>query len=200
VTRTTVYQFTSSVWLFGLALAIGVWVAIVAAALLAVAVAERGLREAGEVIVREPGQALIGAAVLWLLVPSAAVGALFTIVGIPLGTGLLLFVLPALGFAGYLVAGYRLGEIVTPGAPAGSGRAVPWRRALLGTGILLLMGGIPTVGGLVTLMATLAGSGALVVVLWRRARPAARSRYTLTARPAGRVEHRQRESALAHDS
>ena len=52
--------------------------------------------------------------------------AMLTLVGIPLGLGVLLLVLPALWFLGYIVAGARLGTLILHRDDAAQRR--PWRQ------------------------------------------------------------------------
>lgn len=96
--------------------------AVVAAGLVFAGIAGRQLNEASHTMTGDPLNALLGSAFLWIGVPLVAVLALLTIVGIPLGLGILLFVLPVLWFLGYIVAGAWLGKLILPASPAGRRR------------------------------------------------------------------------------
>jgi cytoskeletal protein CcmA (bactofilin family) len=100
---------------------------------------------------------------VFLGVPAAAVLALITLVGIPLGIGLLLALLPLYGI-GYATSAWLLGRaIVRPPR----GRVLAF---LAGWGILRLIALVPILGGLAWLGATVFGLGALTVALWRARR------------------------------
>lgn len=115
-----------------------------------------------------------GAAIGWgaLLVfglPILAVIAIVTLVGIPLGVGLLLSLTPIYS-VGYVTGAWLLGRLILK-EPTTS-RYVAF---LVGWGILRAVALIPILGGLGWLVATVFGLGALVVAAWRagRAYPAA---------------------------
>ena len=115
-----------------------------------------------------------GAAIGWgaLLVfglPILAVIAIVTLVGIPLGVGLLLSLTPIYA-VGYVTGAWLLGRLILK-EPTTS-RYVAF---LVGWGILRVVALIPILGGLGGLVATVFGLGALVVAAWRarRAYPAA---------------------------
>jgi hypothetical protein len=98
-------------------------------------------------------------------VPAAAVLALITLVGIPLGIVLLLALLPLYAI-GYTTSAWLLGRAIL-GPPRGRVLAF-----LAGWGILRLIALIPVVGGLAWFAATVFGLGALTVALWRSRRGA----------------------------
>lgn len=104
-------------------------------------------------------------------VPAAAVIAIITLVGIPLGIVLLLALLPLYAI-GYTTSAWLLGRaLVKP----------PARRVLAflaGWAILRLIALVPLLGGLVWFGATVFGLGALTVALWR-------SRRGIAGGPAG---------------
>jgi hypothetical protein len=90
--------------------------------------------------------------------PAAAVLITLTLVGIPLGVGLLLSLLLTLA-AGYAWSGWLLGRLILP-----SRRALAF---LLGIGILRLLALIPVAGSIVSLLATIVGLGAVSIAIWR---------------------------------
>ena len=89
-----------------------------------------------------------------------------TIVGAPLGLGVLLGFLPLLAFVGFLVAGIFIGEEIL-GTRKEPEAQHPYRAALLGIVLLQIVGLVPVVGGLATAVASLLGLGAIVLIGWR---------------------------------
>ena len=95
--------------------------------------------------------------------PAAALLAIVTLVGIPLGVGLLLAMLPLYAI-GYATSAWLLGRaIVRPP----TGRVLAF---LAGWGILRAIALVPWLGGLVWFGAAVFGLGALTVALWRARR------------------------------
>jgi hypothetical protein len=165
---------------FGWWLAVSVSTLIVGALLVwlapgALLAAERALRER------------LGASVGWgvaiaIGVPLLAILALVTLVGIPFGIALLLAAVPVLLVA-YTTSAWAVGRRVLRGRSGGG----PWAALFAGWGILRALALIPVVGGLVGLVATVVGLGALAVALWRARRPgepAARPEAPPTGAPA----------------
>jgi hypothetical protein len=146
--------------------AIGMALASVVAGLLLAAVGARQVRAAERVIAAEPlkafGVGLLGV----IVIPILAILAMVTIVGAPLGLGVLLGFLPLLAFVGFLVAGIFLGEEIL-GTRKEPAAAHPYTAALLGILVLQVIGIVPFVGGLVTGVASLLGFGAILILAWR---------------------------------
>jgi hypothetical protein len=146
--------------------AIGLFLASLAAGLLLAAVGSRQVRASERLIAEQPlqvfGVGLLGA----IGIPILAIVAIVTIVGAPLGLGILLGLLPLLAFVGFLVAAIYVGEelLGTRKEPAA---ARPYRGALLGIVVLQALGIVPVVGGLVTGIASLFGFGAILLLAWR---------------------------------
>lgn len=153
--------------LFGALVGLGFMAFVVVAGLVAAAVAPSLMREAAAAITEQTGSMLLAVLALWLALPIAAVLMLFTLIGAPTAVGCLL-VLPLLWFLGYLVSGICLGDFILRRARGGGEPVHPYRAAALGLVILLVAGWIPFFGSLVALGSGLAGSGALVVIGWRR--------------------------------
>lgn len=99
-------------------------------------------------------------AVLFVGLPIVAVVALITLVGIPLGLGLLLALVP-LGALGYVTACYLLGRRLVKEPRS---RMVAF---LAGWGILRVLAIVPFLSTLAWLAAVIVGLGALLVALWR---------------------------------
>lgn len=146
--------------------AVGMALATVVAGLLLAAVGARQVRAAERVIAGEPlkafGVGLLGV----IVIPILAILAIVTIVGAPLGLGVLLGFLPLLAFVGFLVAGIFLGEEVL-GTRKEPAAGHPYAGALLGILVLQVIGIVPFVGGLVTGVASLLGFGAILILAWR---------------------------------
>jgi hypothetical protein len=98
--------------------------------------------------------------------PVVAVIALVTLVGIPLGIGLLLLLFPVYAL-GYTTSAWLLGRRLV-GPPRG--RVLSF---LAGWAILRLLAIVPVLGGLIWLAATVFGLGVLVVAAWRARKPRA---------------------------
>lgn len=151
---------------------LAVWVAVTASFLalgLLLALLFPRLMEAVDLAWRTGMGGAIGWGLL-LLIGLPILGVLFaiTIVGVPLGVGLLLAL--ALIYAiGYVSAGWILGRMMIkpPGAAV--------LAALVGILILRLVALIPVAGGIVGALASAFGLGAIAVAAWRtgRARPVA---------------------------
>ena len=132
----------------------------------------------GASTVLEAGRTRIGPSIGWGLLlffglPLLAVIALVTVVGIPLGLGLLaaLLLIYALG---YSAAAWILGRSIVREPTA-------WVVAFLaGWAILRVAALVPILGGLVWFAAVVFGLGALAVAIWRARTP---SRTTPTSRP-----------------
>jgi hypothetical protein len=157
---------------------IAVWLAVTVSTLilglLMLWLAPRALEAAWE-----SGRTALGPAIGWGLalffgIPIVAVIALITLVGIPLGIGLLLALLPLYAL-GYTTAAWLLGRRIVASRRR---RVVAF---LAGLGILRLLALIPILGGIVWFAATVLGLGALVVAVWR----ARSDRPRQAAAPAG---------------
>ena len=154
---------------FGVLFGLGVTVVVLLSGLIAAAVAPHGMRAAGATITDAFGKTLLATLAVGVGLPLLAVMAFFTIVGIPAGLAILLILLPALGYVGYLVAGIRLGDYVL-GVVRGHDEAWhPYQAAVTGLGLLLVLGWVPVVGGIVSPVAGLLGAGALAFRAWQRA-------------------------------
>ena len=151
--------------LFGLVI-VGFSLAVLVAGLVGAAVAPRQFRAASAVLRQDLGGMLIGAIAIWIGLPLLAALAIGTIVGIPLGLGILLVLLPLLWFLGYIVVGVRLGEALL-GRGARQARLHPYMAATVGILVLLVLTWIPFVGAAVAIIAGIVGAGAIAYVAWR---------------------------------
>jgi hypothetical protein len=161
--------------------AIGMLLASLLAGLLLAGLASRQVRAAERVISQEPLPVFVIGLVAAIAIPVLAVVALITIVGAPLGLGILFGILPALAFVGFLVAAIFLGEELL-GTRKEPMAERPYRAALIGIVILQVVGIVPFIGGLVTAVASILGVGAILLLCWRTLR----SGTSQTAAPQGR--------------
>lgn len=150
---------------FGILFWIGMTIAVIVAGLLFAAVAGRRLRGFGESMAEHTGGTLVAAAVLLIGVPIAAVIAMVTVIGIPLGIGLLAFMLPVLWFLGYIVFGTWIGTFLV----ARTGRPTeghPYLEASLGLLVVQIAALIPVLGVITLILGALWGAGAIAFAAW----------------------------------
>jgi hypothetical protein len=153
---------------FSVVLWIGVTIAAIVAGIVFALIGGRQLTSAAINMTGDVVNSIVGAVLLWVGLPILAVIAFVTVVGLPLGLGILLFVLPAAGFLGYLVAATRIGTLITNKLDRGNGDH-PVLAVLLGVLILQVLLIIPFAGWLVVLLASLWGAGALAFTAYRGA-------------------------------
>jgi hypothetical protein len=147
---------------------IGITVALIAAGLIFAAVGGRQLREAAQRMTGDAVNVIIGIVFVAVVIPSLAVAAMVTLIGIPLGIGLLLFLLPALWLLGYIVAGARLGGALAGLTARGEGDH-PYAATVLGIVLLQLLALVPIVGALIAFLAGVWGAGSLAYSTYRAA-------------------------------
>lgn len=158
---------------------VGLWLAFTLSSLVLglglVWLAPRAADAAFETALERAGPAIAWGLALFVGLPLAAIVAVLTLVGIPLGGILLLALLPLYAL-GYVTSAYVLGRKLT---------SAPRRRIaafLVGWGILRAVAFIPVLGALVWLAATVFGLGLLTVTLWRsRGTPQQRPEPAVTA-------------------
>ena len=126
------------------------------------------LTESAQLLVTHSRQAALTALVTVAAVPALAFVSFATVIGIPLGLVLVLVVIPALSFLGYLVTGAVVGWALNGGVRAL--RESTNRHATIAVGLVALQLAvtIPVVGGLIGFIASLLGVGALVARGWSR--------------------------------
>ncbi len=154
-------------FVFSLLFWLGMTIVILVAGVLFAVFGGRQLVSAGAVLTGRVGPSIVTALAIWIGLPILAVLAMLTIIGIPLGIAILLFLLPVLWFLGYLAAGTRLGlAIVRTHDPVGArGRLI--LAAVVGLVLLQLIGLVPFLGGFVVFLAGWIGSGALIYLGFR---------------------------------
>jgi hypothetical protein len=164
-------SFTFLWWaagLFSILLWIGMTLAMVIAALLFAAFGGRQLAAAARAMTGDIVNTILGAVFLWVGVPILAFLVAITIVGLPFSIGVFVFLLPALGFLGYLVACTRLGIWLLSLGGREPGEK-PFLAAAIGTLVLQLIILIPGIGIFVAAVAGVWGGGALAFRLYRGA-------------------------------
>jgi hypothetical protein len=161
------FSFGWGAFVFSLFFWLGMTIVILVAGILFAVFGGRQLVSAGAVLTGRVGPSIVTALVVWIGLPILAVLAFFTIIGIPLGIAIIVFLLPALWFLGYLVAGTRLGLAIvrTPDPVAERGKLI--LAALVGLLIFQIIGLVPFLGGFVVFLAGWLGSGALIYLGFR---------------------------------
>jgi hypothetical protein len=131
--------------------------------LLLLALAPRAMAASLAVARERPGPSVGLGLLVAVGLPVLSVAVLFTVLGIPLGL-LGLLSLTLLYSLGYVVAALALGRALIKEPTS------LYLAFLAGFAMLRLVGLIPALGGLVTLLATALGLGALAIAGWRAAR------------------------------
>lgn len=162
VGRQVAKHFLGAMALIGL----GIFLAFVLGGVFAASIFPESLRATGTLIRGETGPVLIASAILWLALPVVAALLVPTLVGLPMGLGYFLFILPVLAFLGLVVAGLWTGDVLLRklGSPTAAER--PTVAAAAGITVLLLVGRIPLLGLIATALILL-GSGAVALRTWR---------------------------------
>jgi len=153
---------------------IGFAVATIAAGLLVAGLASRQVRSAETVMRREPlrsfGVGLVGV----IGIPIAAILLMVTVVGAPLGLGVMFVLWPFIAFLGYIVAAVWIGDRLLGEVGPTARRERPYAAVAIGVIGLQVLGIVPILG-LLAALATMLGMGAVIILSWR----------TLVTRPAG---------------
>jgi hypothetical protein len=152
---------------------IGMGLATIAAGLLLAGLASRQIRLTESVISREPIKAFLVGLFGLVVIPAVAVVMMATVIGAPLGLGVLFLLWPLIAFVGYLVAGIWIGEWLLARFQPGTVRERPFLAVAMGV-VLLQVAAIVPVLVIVPAVASLFGFGAVLIVAWR----------TLTFRPS----------------
>lgn len=163
---------------------VGFALAAIVAGLLLAALAARQVRAAEEIISREPVQTFV-TGLVGAIAPAILIFALFvTVVGAPLALGILFGLWPAVAFIGYLVAGIWVGDWILRRTSPGTTRERPYLAAVIGLIVLQVLGIWP----FVTMIASMFGYGAILLLAWRTFRESGvgverASRTTLVPQP-----------------
>ena len=141
---------------------IGVAISTIVAGLGLAAFGARQTRSAEAIISREPVKAFFVGLGMAIAVPVIAILLMISIIGMPLGFSMLLFVLPTIAFIGYLVGAIWMGEWLL----GRSGRAPaerPYLAAFVGLIVAGILGWVPLISAIISLF----GLGAVTVAGWR---------------------------------
>jgi hypothetical protein len=148
---------------FSLLFWLGLGLATIVAALVLAGLAARQVRTAERVISQEPGTSLLVGLGGLVIPPMLAIVLIASIIGAPLGLGVLLLAWPFVAFVGYLVAAIWVGDFVMRRVSQRRPAERPYLGSVVGVVILTILGFVP----LVSLIATVFGLGAVLVVAWR---------------------------------
>lgn len=148
---------------------VGIFLAFLLGGVVAAAVLPGPLRATAALLRAETGRVLVATAILWLGFPLVAGLLIPTLIGLPLGLGYFIFVMPLLGFLGLVVVGVWTGDLLLrkSGSPTVATR--PTVAAAVGVALLLILGRLPVLG-LVATVLVLMGSGAAALRTWRAMR------------------------------
>ena len=147
---------------------IGFALATIVAGLFLVAIGTRQVRGAAELVRGEPVKTVLWGLAALFVPPILAVLLLITVVGAPLGLGVLLLAWPLLAYLGYLFAGVMLGDwLVSRMRGAGTATAErPYLGAVIGLVIVQILAIVPFVAFVVSFI----GMGAVLQLAWRTMR------------------------------
>lgn len=149
---------------FGLVVVVGMTLAVLASGVIFAAVGGRQLTTLAESMGTHPGQTILAGFITAIGLPIVGVVLLITLVGIPLGLGVLFMLLPALAFLGYIVAGAWLGLLILNRGKTAP--AHPFGEVLLGLFLLQIAFAIPGLGFVAFPLLSLWGTGAIAYRAW----------------------------------
>jgi hypothetical protein len=158
-------------------------IVVVLAGLLFAEVAPRVLAESASYLTVHGTRSAVAAVILAAAVPALAVVSFATVIGIPLGLTLVFVVIPALSFFGYLVAGAAVGTVLVTRLGTTGASPSRYRAVVIGLIALQIIGALPLMGGLVVLIASLLGVGALVARSWSQRERSAPAGVPATVSP-----------------
>lgn len=156
--------------------AVGFALAAIIAGLALAGVASRQVRGAEQLISREPGPTLVAGLLGLIVPPIVAILAMMTIVGAPLGFGILLGLWPLLAFLGYLIAGIWIGDWILGRVTPTVTRERPYLASVIGIVLLQILTIVPLVTGI----ASLFGFGAVILAAWRSFRGGSQQAQPMT--------------------
>lgn len=160
---------------------LGFGLSTLVAGLLLAGLAARQVRSAEQLISREPVLTFVAGILGVIVIPIVGILLFPTLIGAPLGFGILVVALPLVAFAGYLVAATWVGEWLLARL-SDRERQRPYAAVVLGVIVLSAVGIVPVMG-LVVAIASLFGFGAVLLLALRTLIGAAPA-PTATAHPA----------------
>jgi hypothetical protein len=143
--------------------AIGFALAAMVAGLALAGVAARQVRSAEALITKEPGPTLVAGLVGLVVPPIVAIAAMVTIIGAPLGLGILFGLWPLMALLGYLVAGIWIGDWILRRVSPNVTRERPYLASVVGILVLQVIAILPPAAAI----ASLFGFGAVILLAWR---------------------------------
>jgi hypothetical protein len=143
-------------------------VAVVASGLIFAAVGGRQLVSSARTMTGDAVNTILGLVFVWIALPIIAGVAIATLVGLPLGLGVLIFLLPTRWFLGLIVAGTRLGMAIVKTSGREHGEH-PYLASFIGLLILQFLILLPVLGAVVVFLAGIWGAGALALTALRGA-------------------------------
>lgn len=138
----------------------------VVAALAVAALGARQTRAAESLISRQPGPTIVAGLVGIIVLPLIGVLAMVTVVGAPIGLALLLIVLPAVAYLGWIVAAIWIGDWLVIRMRGAAEPERPYLAAVIGVVVLGLASMLPPISAI----ASLFGFGAVLLLAWKVAR------------------------------
>jgi len=150
------------------AMATFTFIAFVALAAIIAALFPVQVRRIADALHRSPGESILAGVVLWILLPLLAVVLALSIVGIPLVV-FLPFAMMLLSLAGFTGASQLLGDRILGGFEQRHSTAL---EAVVGAALLGVLAFIPGLGWLAIFLAVTWGTGAVLLLVFRRARGA----------------------------
>lgn len=144
----------------------GFGLATIVAGLVLAGLAARQVRDAETLISREPVMTLITGILGLVLVPVVAIALIATLIGAPLGVGILLMAWPFVAFIGYLVAGIWVGDWVLRRTEPLRSRERPYLAAAIGLVILGVVSVVPVLT-VVVMVLSVFGFGAVLLLALR---------------------------------
>jgi hypothetical protein len=156
---------------------IGFGLAMIVAGLLLAGLASRQVREAEALISHEPVQTLAAGIVGLFVFPLVAVLLIATLIGAPLGVGILLLAWPLVAFVGYLIAGIWIGNWMLRRTAPERIDERPYLAAVVGLIVLSVLAIVPVLA-VVVMIASLFGFGAVILLSVRTLRS-----HTTTSQP-----------------
>lgn len=124
-----------------------------------IALFPRWMPSVGRRVLESPGWSALWGFVALIVVPIAAVVAMITVIGLPLGVALLLVYIVAMLVA-VVISAIALGTLILR-------RQTIWLQFLVGLAILHIVGLIPVLGGIVWFAALIFGLGAIILSIFR---------------------------------
>jgi hypothetical protein len=172
VDRTTRWVFwsTGAAILFGIAFWLAMTISLVLAGLLFAAIGGRQLKLASALMTGAPGPSILSGVIASIALPLVAVVAIATLIGIPFGLGILLVLIPAIVFLGYIVSANWFGTLLLNRAMPDNGSVHPYAQVTVGIILLQFLLLIPGVAPVVFLVAGIWGGGALIWLAWSNVR------------------------------